>query len=226
MQINGYLNAAAPAYRSFDMQHRAGITRKQGFAQMVQITNQTDKFVQPSWGKSLSFDTPKMSDGSPFADFTEDEISAKAQELASLMTETPTGVEINLVRGMSISQLANLIGGIGKQIDDALTAGDITEQEYADLNNALLSYSSFMTEKAETKNAMVHVLRQTDDAIRDQFGRGASDEEVENYVEKIRGTWNDRINEFLKDNSYDRTILDQMIAAVRDGRSLSFDRKA
>lgn len=54
-----------------------------------------------------------------------------------------------------------------------------------------------MTEKAETKNAMVHVLRQTDDAIREQFGRGASDEEVENYVEKIRGTWNDRINEFL-----------------------------
>ena len=83
-----------------------------------------------------------------------------------------------------------------------------------------------MTEKAETKNAMVHVLRQTDDAIREQFGRGASDEEVENYVEKIRGTWNDRINEFLKDNSYERTILDQMIAAVRDGRNLSFDRKA
>ena len=46
-----------------------------------------------------------------------------------------------------------IAGNIGKQLDDALSMGDISEQEFNDLNKSLLSYTSFMTVKSENKNA-------------------------------------------------------------------------
>lgn len=184
-----------------------------------------DEFLQPSWAKSLSLETSKAHKDSPFVDFTESDVSAKAQELSSMMQETPVGFEINLVRGMSMQQIANVCGTIGKEMDKALTAGEISQQEYDDLSKALDSYTSFMTEKAEKKNAMLYALQKTDAAVWGKAASGASKEVVAEYAEQVRSSWPDMIQEYLKDNSYDRTILNQMIATVRAGKDLSFDKK-
>ena len=69
-------------------------------------------------------------------------------ELAAQMTEYPVGVTFSL-DGLSMEQLAELVGGIGKDLDSAFAAGEISEQEYDALNKGLAAYTEFMTEKAE-----------------------------------------------------------------------------
>lgn len=221
MNVNILGNHSAFPLRQHGKQIMQG--RPNGLPQQlpnIDIEKKED-FFQPSWAKVLSFEVPKTDKGSQFIDFTGKDVSAKAQEIASMMQETPVGVEINLVRGMSMQQIANVCGGIGKQMDDALAAGEISEQEYNDLSKALDSYTSFMTEKAENKNAMLHVFRQTDKSVWEKAVSGASKEDVAEYAQQIKKSWPDQIRTFLKDNSYDRTILNQMIADVRNGKSSS-----
>ena len=49
---------------------------------------------------------------------------------------------------------------------------------------------------------------------------------MEIYAQQVKDTWKDKINAFLEENSYDKTVLDKMISLVREGKSLSFDQKA
>lgn len=225
MNINTIGNYSAFPIRQYGKQPVSG--QQNGIQQQLPKINiaKKDEFLQPPWAKTLSFEAAETNKSSQFVDFTESDVSAKAQELASMMQETPIGVEINLVRGMSMQQIANVCGGIGKEMDNALTAGEISQQEYDDLSKALGSYTSFMTEKAENKNAMLYVLQKTDEAVWEKVTSGASEEAVAEYAEKIRSSWPDKVREYLKDNSYDRTILNQMIDAVRNGKDLSFNKK-
>ena len=178
--------------------------------------------IHPAWAETLSSPSNGTGKGLSFVDFTESGVSTKALELASRMAETPVGVEVSLVCGMSMRQIADVCGGIGRAMDEALATGEISQREYDDLSRGLDSYTSFLTETAEKKNAMLYVLRQNNDALLQKIAVGALDEAVAGYAEQVRNSWPEQIREFLKDNSYDRAVLKQMITTVRRGESLSF----
>lgn len=156
-----------------------------------------------------------------FVSFTGGEVSKKAQELAALMAEEPTGVEFS-IDGFSMEQLAELFGGIGKEIDRAFAAGELSEQEYADLNKGLDTYTEFMTEKDEKKKAAFSIMKQTAMTTDAMIRRGASEKEMSDYAKLVREKWQDKISEYLKENSHDRTILSEMITAIRFGKITTF----
>lgn len=49
-----------------------------------------------------------------------------------------------------------------------------------------------------------------------------SDKEMADYAELVRDKWQEKISEYLEENAFDRTALDQMIAAIRTGKMVSF----
>lgn len=190
-----------------------------------QNNGQVSGLTELAFGETLSFHSNSTNNETQFTHFTDADVSQKAQELASYMTETPTGVALRL-EGLSMEQIATLCGGIGKQIDDAFSKGQISQQEYEDLNKGLDTYTSFITQKSELQQATWAVMRQTAEATRQKIESGASEEEMEIYAQQVKDTWKDKINAFLEENSYDKTVLEKMISLVREGKSLSFDQKA
>lgn len=42
------------------------------------------------------------------------------------------------------------------------------------------------------------------------------------YAELVRDKWQEKISAYLEENAFDRTALDQMIAAIRTGKMMSF----
>lgn len=75
--------------------------------------------IDSQFGQNIGYelDSPLVARGrQDFVKFTGDNVSEKAQELASLMTEEyPPGVEFS-IDGLSMEQLAKLLGGIGKKL--------------------------------------------------------------------------------------------------------------
>lgn len=49
-----------------------------------------------------------------------------------------------------------------------------------------------------------------------------SGKEMADYAELVREKWQEKISEYLEENAFDRTALDQMIAAIRTGKMMSF----
>ena len=107
-------------------------------------------------------------------------------------------------------------------IDSAFAAGEISEQEYNDLNKGLDTYTDFMTEKAEKQKASFAVMKQTAAATKAKIESGASEKEMTDYAELVREKWQEKINAYLEENAYDRTALQQMISAIRTQKTSSF----
>ena len=42
------------------------------------------------------------------------------------------------------------------------------------------------------------------------------------YAVLVCEKWQEKISEYLEENAFDRTALDQMIAAIRTGKMMSF----
>ena len=79
-----------------------------------------------------------------------------------------------------------------------------------------------MTENAEKQKASFAVMKQTAAATKAKIQSGASDKEMADYAELMREKWQEKISEYLEENAFDRTALDQMIAAIRTGKMMSF----
>lgn len=183
--------------------------------------------LNPQFGENIEYHLESsfvVKGRQDFVAFSGGNVSVKAQELASLMTEYPPSVT-HFINGLRMEQLADLVGGIGKEVDSAFAAGEISKQEYTDLNKGLDTYTDFMTEKAEKEKSSFFVMKETAAATRAKIEGGASDEEMTEYAELVRETWQEKIDEYLGENAYDRTILNQMITAVRNGKDLSFNKK-
>lgn len=179
--------------------------------------------LDPQFGENIAYrpDSPFLRNGrQDFTVFSGGDVSEAARELAALMTEYPAGVALTL-DGLSQGQLADLVGGIGRKLDSAFAAGEVSEQEYADLNRGLDAYAEFMTEKAERERASFAVMKQTAAATKAQLRSGASEEDMADCAEQVRETWQEKLRAYLAENSYDRTALRQMIAAIRAGERLS-----
>lgn len=176
------------------------------------------------FGKTIQYDLDSsfvVKGRQDFVAFSAGEVSEKAQELAAQMTEYPAGVAFSM-DGLSMEQLADLVGKIGKEMDEALAAGEISEEEYGALNKGLNTYTDFMTEKAEQQQATFAVMKQTAAATKAMIQSGASEKEMADCAELVREKWQEKISEYRKENSYDRTALAQMIAAIRAGNVASF----
>lgn len=180
--------------------------------------------LDPQFGKNIQYDLNSsfvVKGRQDFVAFSGGNVSEKAQALAGQMTEYPVGVALSM-DGFSMEQLAELIGGIGKEIDSAFAAGEISEQEYNDLNKGLDAYTDFMTEKAEKQKASFAVMKQTAAATKAKIQSGASEKEMTDYAELVREKWQEKINAYLEENAYDRTALQQMISAIRTQKTSSF----
>lgn len=180
--------------------------------------------LDPQFGKNIQYNLNSsfvVKGRQDFVAFSGSNVSEKAKELAGQMTEYPVGVAISM-DGFSMEQLAELIGGIGKEIDSAFAAGEISEQEYDDLNKGLDTYTDFMTEKAEKQKASFAVMKQTAAATKAKIESGASEKEMTDYAELVREKWQEKIDAYLEENAYDRTALQQMISAIRTQKTSSF----
>lgn len=180
--------------------------------------------IDPKFGENITCDLNSsfvVKGRHDFVTFSGSNVCEKAQELAARMTEYPVGIAFS-IDGLSMEQLADLVGGIGKEVDSAFAAGEISEQEYADLNKGLDTYTDFMTQKAEKEKASFAVMKQTAAATKAMIQSGASEEEMTDYAKMVREKWQNKINAYLKENAYDRTALNQMIIAIRMGKMSSF----
>lgn len=182
----------------------------------------------PQFGKNIKFHLDSsfaVKGQQKFVAFSGGNASEKAQELSAQMTEYPIGVVFSM-NGLSMEQLAGLVGGIGKEIDSAFAAEEISAEEYAALNKGLDTYADFTVKKAEKERASFSVMKQTAAATKAMIERGASDAEMTDYAERVREKWQNSINEHLEKNAYDRATLNHMIAAVRTGKPVSFHATA
>ena len=184
--------------------------------------------LDPLFGKNIEYDLDSsfvVKGRQDFVSFSDGNVSEKAEELAARMTEYPVGVAFSL-DGFSMEQLAELVGGIGKDLDSAFAAGEISEREYDALNKGLDAYAEFMTEKAEKEKASFAVMKQTAEETRAAIQSGASEKEMIDCAELVREKWQEKISKYLEENGCDRSALDQMIVAIRTGKVSSFQAMA
>ncbi|MBQ4100791.1 MAG: hypothetical protein IJC83_04505 [Oscillospiraceae bacterium] len=151
--------------------------------------------------------------------FTNEEVSESARYLSALMNENGNDICTKVFFGMSETQLADHFGNIGKQIDNAFSNGEITKQEYDDLNLGLANYTEAICVKAERSTAMWEVVKQNVQALSAKFMGGVSSNETDS--EKISETLHNRITEFVEEYcSINRSLLNTLIARVRSGENL------
>jgi len=153
--------------------------------------------------------------------FTNENVSYTARALSALMDENAEQINVMTSFGMSEAQLAEHFGKIGDRIDKAFAAGEITQQEFDDLNLGLEKYTEAISGKAERKAAMWEVAKQNAQATREKLNSGASDEEMADHAQSIKDTLHDEISKFVEEYcSIDRTLLAGLIQQARDGESL------
>ena len=155
--------------------------------------------------------------------FTNSQVSEKAKSLSLLMDERDIAVHSQVGFGLTYDRdkLAQHFGEVGRQIDKAFSAGEISQQEYDDLNAGLNKYTETVTSRAERSNALMAVLRDTCKMRDKLMARGASQEEIEAFSKWHRETLEDRIQEYIKTScGIDRDLLVKLIQQVREGKDL------
>ncbi len=160
--------------------------------------------------------------------FTYDNVSEKARNLSFLMDERAFRVDSQIGYGFikDRDRMAQHFGEIGRQIDQAFSAGEISKQEYDDLNAGLARYTETVTSREERGNAVAMALRKQSKALRALINRGASQVEIEAFAQQCRDAFADEVNKFITGScKIDRNLMSQLIQRVRGGKDL-VQRKA
>lgn len=153
--------------------------------------------------------------------FTDENVSEKARALSWLMDESKD-IESCVGFNLGRKQLAQHVGGIGRQIDEAFAAGEITQQERDDLNAGLGSYAENVASQAERRDAMWGVMRQMAASTQAMVASGASREEMAAYAKSNTDSMQERISEFVKKHTaIDRELMAALIARARGGEDLT-----
>lgn len=153
--------------------------------------------------------------------FTESQVSEKARDLSMLMDERAERVYAQIGFSLTIDRekLCEHFGEIGRKLDEAYSAGEITKQEYEDLNTGLQKYTETVTAREERRTAVFEVLKKRRKAMDAMMARGASQKEIEEFAKWNRETLEDSISDFIKSHSdYDRGLMAQLIERVRTGQ--------
>ncbi len=183
---------------------------------------------KPVQGVVLLGDTPITMDsefGKQFkpketTQFSSDEVSAVARQLSALMDENSQEMYLKISSGMSEKQLAEHFGNIGQKLDAALAGGDISQQEYNDLNAGLEKYVEAISGKAEREAASWEVVKQMAQATRAKIESGCSKEEMAAYAKSNEENFQNEISKFVEKYCHiERSLLNEMINQVRGGKS-------
>ncbi|MBD5160523.1 MAG: hypothetical protein HDT14_00580 [Oscillibacter sp.] len=163
----------------------------------------------------------KMRESKETTQFTSAEVSETARQLSSIMDVNNSSAEMAAEFGISESQLAEHLGSIGKLIDEALSAGEITRQEYDDLNKGLEEYGEAIMTKAERSAAGWELAKEISKATRARIESGASTAEMAEYAKNLQENYQNMISEFVKSScSINRSLMTQLTSRVRGGESL------
>lgn len=169
----------------------------------------------------LSGEPLKMRESKETTQFTSTEVSETARQLSAIMDVNNSSVDLATGFGISESQLAEHLGSIGKLIDEALSAGEITQREYDDLNKGLEEYGEAVMTKAERSAAGWELAKQISKATRARIDSGASAAEMAEYAKNLQENYQNMISEFVKSScSVNRSLMSQLVSRVRGGESL------
>lgn len=115
------------------------------------------------------------------------------------------------VQGLSVDEIAEHIGSIGKRIDSAYSDGIFTKEEYDKLNASLKDYTEKLTSKSENTTATLKAIRENYSLMRN--GNYSSSEycEMINSNKKVYLN-NPKSNDYCK---FDRNLLLSMINNIR-----------
>lgn len=154
--------------------------------------------------------------------FTNEQVSDRAMALSWLMDGTHSVLFIPTDGSGNIGQdqLAQHLGDIGKRIDECFAAGEITRQEYDDLNAGLEKYTEAAASLVEWLTAARAVGRAYTQTMNAMVKGGASQQEIEAFAKAYQKTREDMINEFIKKScKIDRGLLAQLVQQARYGET-------
>lgn len=156
--------------------------------------------------------------------FTNEQVSERAEALAWLMNENdPSFIPKDGLKNSLVSkeQLAQHLGDIGRRIDECFAAGEITRQEYDDLNAGLEKFTKVSTAWLEGRNAIRRFGKDMNHSIQSMRKHGASDMEIEAFAKEQRVDFHKNIDEFIKKFcAIDRDLLLKLVQQVRGGEDL------
>ena len=156
--------------------------------------------------------------------FTNEQVSERAEALAWLMNENnPSFIPKDGLRNSLVTkeQLAQHLGDIGRRIDECFAAGEITRQEYDDLNAGLKKFTEVSAAWLERQNAICRFAKDMNHSIQSMRKHGASDIEIEAFAKEKREDFHKNINEFIrKFCAIDRDLLLKLVQRVRGGKDL------
>ena len=156
--------------------------------------------------------------------FTNEQVSERAEALAWLMNENnPSFIPKDGLRNSLVTkeQLAQHLGDIGRRIDECFAAGEITRQEYDDLNAGLKKFTEVSAAWLEGRNAIRRFGKDMNHSIQSMRKHGASDIEIEAFAKEKREDFHKNINEFIrKFCAIDRDLLLKLVQRVRGGKDL------
>lgn len=156
--------------------------------------------------------------------FTNEQVSERAEALAWLMNENnPSFIPKDGLKNSLVSkeQLAQHLGDIGRRIDECFAAGEITRQEYDDLNAGLEKFTEVSTAWLEGRNAIRRFGKDMSNSIQSMRKHGASDIEIEAFAKEQRDDFHKNIDEFIrKFCAIDRDLLLKLVQQVRGGEDL------
>lgn len=155
--------------------------------------------------------------------FTNEQVSDRAKALSWLMDGNRPVIFIptDSKGDVGEAQLAQHLGDIGKRIDACFAAGEITQQEYDDLNAGLEKYTEAAAASVEWLAAARAVGRTYTQTMNAMVKGGAPQQEIEAFAKAYQKTREDMINEFIKrSRKINRSLLVQMVQQVREGKDL------
>lgn len=156
--------------------------------------------------------------------FTNEQVSERAEALAWLMNENnPSFIPKDGLRNSLVTkeQLAQHLGDIGRRIDECFAAGEITRQEYDDLNAGLKKFTEVSAAWLEGRNAIRRFGKDMNHSIQSMRKHGASDIEIEAFAKEKREDFHKNIDEFIrKFCAIDRDLLLKLVQRVRGGKDL------
>lgn len=156
--------------------------------------------------------------------FTNEQVSERAEALAWLMNENdPSFIPKDGLTNSLVTkeQLAQHLGDIGRRIDECFAAGEITRQEYDDLNAGLKKFTEVSAAWLEGRNAIRRFGKDMSHSIQSMRKHGASDIEIEAFAKEKREDFHKNIDEFIrKFCAIDRDLLLKLVQRVRGGEDL------
>lgn len=156
--------------------------------------------------------------------FTNEQVSERAEALAWLMNENdPSFIPKDGLTNSLVTkeQLAQHLGDIGRRIDECFAAGEITRQEYDDLNAGLKKFTEVSAAWLERQNAICRFAKDMNHSIQSMRKHGASDIEIEAFAKEKREDFHENIDEFIrKFCAIDRDLLLKLVQRVRGGEDL------